>query len=133
MLRGISSWFSSTCTDRADRWKTHPSSNYSENMDKALRTAQTEARRDSGGEDAAAYPEDSDWDEYSDEIACAVAFASWQEASANAWDWDEDDAEVAAERGEMQGFGENWEDWAAVDELEDDATCHRDMGIDEEY
>ncbi len=102
-------------------------------MDKALRTAQTEARRDSGGEDAAAYPEDSDWDEYSDEIASAVAFASWQEASANAWEWDEDDAEVAAERGEAQGFGENWEDWAAVDELEDDATCHRDMGIDEEH
>ncbi len=46
---------------------------------------------------AAGGEEENDWDEYADEIASAVAFASWQEASAPQFDWDKDDAEVAAE------------------------------------
>lgn len=83
------------------------------------------------GEDSDAYPEESDWDECTDEIASAVAFASWQQASESKLEWDEDDAEVAAERGEVLGFGENWEDWVAVDELEDDVTYHWSKDKDE--
>lgn len=63
---------------------------------------------------------ENDWDEYEDEIASAVAFASWQESSANGWDWGEDEAETAAELGEAHGPVEHQEGWAAVDEAEDD-------------
>lgn len=79
---------------------------------------------------AAEGEEESDWDEYADEIASAVAFASWQEASANMRD--EDDVEVAAELQEGHGSDESWEDWVAVDEIEYDATCHLSKDKDEE-
>lgn len=84
-------------------------------------------------ESSAETAEVCDWDEYDDEIASAVAFASWQQASESRLKWDEEDAEVAVERGEVLGFGENWEDWAAVDELEDEVTYHWSNGKDEEH
>ncbi|MYB76034.1 MAG: hypothetical protein F4X83_02855 [Chloroflexi bacterium] len=80
---------------------------------------------------AAGGEEENDWDEYADEIASAVAFASWQQTPEPQFDWDKDDTEVAAERGEVRGFGEDWEDWAAVDELEDDVTYHWSKDKDE--
>lgn len=99
----------------------------SQPAEKAFRSDSSDEKHATWGE------EENDWDEYPDEIASAVAFASWQQASESRLKWDEEDAEVAVEQGEVLGFGENWEDWAAVDELEDDVTYHWSMGKGEEH
>ncbi len=66
--------------------------------------------------------EENDWDEYGDEIASARAFNSWQNSASSEEYWDEDEETLAAEREEAQGSVDRWEDWAAVDEIEDDES-----------
>ena len=85
------------------------------------------------GEHALGSGEESDWDEYGDEIASAVAFASWQEESESSRDWDEDEADAAAGLEESHGYADRWEDWAAVDEVEDDASYQWGEDDEEEY
>ena len=85
------------------------------------------------GEHALGSGEESDWDEYGDEIASAAAFAAWQEEPESSGDWDEDEADLAAEVEESHGYADRWEDWAAVDEIEDDASYQWGEDVEEEY
>ncbi|MCY4436431.1 MAG: hypothetical protein OXE05_03760 [Chloroflexi bacterium] len=79
------------------------------------------------------YEIESDWDEYGDEIAGAVAFASWQEKPKSGRDWDEDEADLAAGAEDSHEYVERWEDWAAVDEVEDDESYQWSEEEVEEY
>ncbi len=88
---------------------------------------------DDAGENVLGFGEESDWDEYGDEIASAAAFASWQEEPGNSRDWDEDEADLAAEVEEPHLYADRWEDWAAVDEVEDDASYQWSEDEEEEY
>ena len=109
----------------ADVRDTRPRQRDGESRDEKPRVANPEALPNSWADENADLDEEvGDWDEYGDEIASAVAFAAWQEASAHTWDWDEDDASVEAERGEAPEFGQNREDWAADDVLEDYASYY---------
>ena len=92
-----------------------------------------EEEEDDAGEHALGFGEESDWDEYGDEIASAAAFASWQEEPGNSRVWDEDEADAAAGVEESHGYADRWEDWAAVDEAEDDASYQWGEDEEEEY
>ena len=85
------------------------------------------------GENVLGFEEESDWDEYGDEIASAAAFASWQEGPESSRDWDEDEADAAAGVEESHGYADRWEDWAAVDDGEDDASYQWSEDDEEEY
>ncbi|MDE2816125.1 MAG: hypothetical protein OXM03_09190 [Chloroflexota bacterium] len=82
---------------------------------------------------AGAYEEENDWDEYEDEIGSAIAFASHQETSADERDWDEEQAEMERWHLEAQESSERWQDWAAVDEIEDDESYQWSEDEEEEY
>ena len=110
-----------------------PGSLNGEIQDKSTPNAEHGALEDAGANDVADEGGgENDWDEYEDEIAGAVAFAAWQDASTHEWVWEEEGAEIGAELLEVHGSGEQWEDWAAVDELEDDASYHWDEEEGEE-
>ena len=79
------------------------------------------------------FGEESDWDEYGDEIAGAMGFASWQEEPIGSRDWDEDEADLAAGMEDPPVYIDRWEDWAAVDEIEDDASYQWSEDEEEEY
>lgn len=146
MLRRILSWLSSTSSDKVGSEDTQPRPQGDHDLDKGLLTseyesdASIETDEDSDEFDDAhdaSYPtpygEENDWDEYGDEVASAVAFASWQEAAAGNGDWEEDDEGLAAELEEVQGSVDRWEDWAAVDEIEDDESYQWSESEEEEY
>ena len=146
MLRRIFSWLSSTSADKVDPKDTQPRPQDDHDLDKGLLTSEyvpdvnSEIDEDSDEFDDAhdaSYPtpygEESDWDEYDDEIASALAFASWQEAAAGEGDWEEEDEGLAAELEEVQGSVDRWEDWAAVDEIEDDESYQWSESEEEEY
>lgn len=145
MLRRILGWLSSTSSDKGDSKDTQPRSQEDHDLDKGLLTS--EYVPDVSGKTAedsdefddmhhapfpTPYGEESDWDEYGDEIASAVAFATWQEAADSEGDW-EDDEELATEFEEVQGSVDRWEDWAAVDDIEDDESYQWSESEEEEY
>ena len=146
MLRRILGWLSSASSDKTDSKETQSRPQDDRHLDKDHLTSAHES--DASGEtdgdsdefdDAyddsfpTPFGEESDWDEYGDEIASAVAFASWQEAATGEEDWEEDDEGLAAELEEFQGSVDRWEDWAAVDEIEDDESYQWSESEEEEY
>lgn len=146
MLRRILGWLSSTSSDKVDSNETQPRRQDDRDSDKGLLTSEYESNAgietdedsdelDDAYDDSLPTPfgEESDWDEYGDEIASAVAFASWQEAATGEEDWEEDDEGLAAELEEFQGSVDRWEDWAAVDEIEDDESYQWSESEEEEY
>ena len=124
MLRRLIGVLFSASAEQVDSQDTRPRHRDDERHDENPRPADQEALADSLDEEDADLDEDeNDWDEYDDEVASAAAFASWQDASAPQRDWDEDEAAMAAEIQEAHDeAAERWEDWAAVDELEDEAS-----------
>lgn len=123
MLRRLFGWLFSTSAERADVQDTRPRQRDYESRDENPWAADQEALADSwADEDADLDEEEDDWDEYEDEIASAVAFASWQDEALSGWDWNANEAHSETELSEAHELGERWQDWAAVDEFEDDAS-----------
>ena len=123
MLRRLFGWLFSTPAEKADVQDTRPRQRDNESRDENPWAADQEALADSwADEDADLDEEEDDWDEYDDEIASAVAFASWQDEALNGWDWNANDAHPATELSEAHELGECLQDWAAVDEFENDAS-----------
>ena len=145
MLRRIFNWLSSTSADKVYPEDTQSRPQDEHDLDKGHLKSENESdtsgETDEGSdefEDAhdVSFPipcgAESDWDEYGDEIASAVAFATWQEAADSEGDW-EDDEGLATEFEEVQGSVDRWEDWAAVDEIEDDESYQWSESEEEEY
>ncbi len=125
MLGGTHSWLYATAAGSVKGKRSHGRPRNSEVPEMSAQPVEHKVRLDASNDEHAAGGEaECDWDEYADELASAVAFASWQQASEAQLDWDGDGAKGAVERGELLGFGENWEDSAADDELENDVTYH---------
>ena len=130
MLRRLFGWLFSTSAEKADVQDTRPRQRDDESRDENPWAADQEALADSwADEDADLDEEEDDWDEYDDEIASAVAFASWQDASAPQWDWGEYVADTVVELEEA--YGETWEDWVGLDERENDPQ-YNGWSIEEE-
>ena len=114
----------STSSEKAAMQDTRPRQRDSEIRDENPQAADQEALADSlSEEDADPRADENDWYEYDDEIASAVAFAAHCD----------EEAAVAADQQESDHATERWEDWAAVAELEDDASYQWGQEEEEEY
>ena len=68
--------------------------------------------------DSTADEEGHDWDEYEDEIASAVAFASWQELAKFGWEGNENETDTITDPEEAigcLGLSQDCGDWHSVD------------------
>ena len=134
MLRKLIGPHFSASAEQSDAQDSRPRQRDDASRDENAWSAGQEAQADSwANEDAGPDEDENDWDEYDDEIASAAAFSAWQDASVPQRVWNEDEAALAAELQEAHDDAERWEDWAAVDDIEDDASYEWGQEEEEEY